>query len=114
MCCCPCPPSPQPSLSPYAPEPEPELAPTPTAPPSVAAPALGAAHCNDLPSDLQAWLDQQEREMLIRALQTTDYNRTAAAALLGLNLRQIRYRMSRLLITAPGHNGPDFDDSVTP
>ena len=39
--------------------------------------------------------------MLIRALDETGFNRTAAAARLGLNLRQMRYRMARLGITAP-------------
>lgn len=52
----------------------------------------------DLPQDLQAWLDEQERGVLIRALKAANYNRTAAAGLLGLNLRQIRYRIERLNI----------------
>lgn len=52
----------------------------------------------DLPHDLQAWLDQQERQVLVRALQECDYNRTAAAARLGISLRQIRYRIDRLQI----------------
>ncbi|MDH5857491.1 sigma 54-interacting transcriptional regulator [Lampropedia aestuarii] len=52
----------------------------------------------DLPQDLQAWLDEQERGVLIRALKAANYNRTAAAAMLGLNLRQIRYRIERLNI----------------
>jgi two-component system response regulator PilR (NtrC family) len=69
------------------------LLPTPTRP-QPAAPAL--------PADLEAWLETQERQMLIRALDETGFNRTAAAARLGLNLRQIRYRMARLGITAPG------------
>jgi two-component system response regulator PilR (NtrC family) len=54
------------------------------------------------PNDLQAWLDQQEREILVRALQETGYNRTAAAQRLGLSLRQIRYRIARLAIAMPG------------
>lgn len=53
---------------------------------------------DDLPHDLQAWLDQQERCMLIRALQAHGYNRTAAAARLGISLRQMRYRIDRLQI----------------
>ncbi|THT97473.1 hypothetical protein E9531_15820 [Lampropedia puyangensis] len=52
----------------------------------------------DLPSDLQAWLDEQERAVLIRALKAVNYNRTVAASMLGLNLRQIRYRIERLNI----------------
>ena len=54
-----------------------------------------------LPSDLQAYLDQQEREILVRALRESGFNRTAAAARLGLSLRQIRYRIARLSIATP-------------
>ncbi|SDX98404.1 sigma-54-dependent transcriptional regulator [Variovorax sp. YR634] len=69
----------------------------PVAPPKVAPPPL--------PSDLQAYLDQQEREILVRALHESGFNRTAAAARLGMSLRQIRYRIARLGITTP--NGDD-------
>ena len=55
-----------------------------------------------VPQDLQAYLDQQEREILVKALQETGFNRTAAAQRLGLSLRQIRYRIARLAITMPG------------
>jgi two-component system, NtrC family, response regulator PilR len=58
-----------------------------------------------VPNDLQGYLDQQEREILVRALQETGFNRTAAAARLGLSLRQIRYRIARLGIATP--NGDD-------
>ncbi|QDL39014.1 sigma-54-dependent transcriptional regulator [Rhodoferax sediminis] len=51
--------------------------------------------------DLQSYLDQQEREVLVKTLTETGFNRTAAAARLGLNLRQIRYRIARLNITTP-------------
>jgi two-component system, NtrC family, response regulator PilR len=54
-----------------------------------------------LPADLQAYLDQQEREILVRALHDSGFNRTAAAQRLGLSLRQIRYRIARLAIAAP-------------
>ena len=60
------------------------------------------AHEIALPCDLQAFLDAHEKALLQRALQHTQFNRTAAAALLGLNLRQIRYRMERLGIVAEG------------
>ncbi|MBS7806389.1 sigma-54 dependent transcriptional regulator [Variovorax sp. PCZ-1] len=53
-----------------------------------------------LPSDLQAHLDAQERDILVAALKDTGFNRTAAAARLGMSLRQIRYRMARLGIEA--------------
>ncbi|MDO4796083.1 MAG: sigma-54 dependent transcriptional regulator [Brachymonas sp.] len=55
-----------------------------------------------LPCDLQTFLDAHEKALLQRALRQTQFNRTAAAALLGLNLRQIRYRMERLGILADG------------
>ncbi|WP_077001159.1 sigma-54 dependent transcriptional regulator [Variovorax sp. KK3] len=55
-----------------------------------------------VPSDLQSYLDQQEREILVRALRESGFNRTAAAARLGLSLRQIRYRIARLGIATPG------------
>ena len=60
------------------------------------------AHEVALPCDLQTFLDAHEKALLQRALQQTQFNRTAAAALLGLNLRQIRYRMERLNICADG------------
>jgi two-component system, NtrC family, response regulator PilR len=49
-----------------------------------------------LPNDLQAHLDAQERAILVAALKDSGFNRTAAAARLGMSLRQIRYRMARL------------------
>jgi two-component system, NtrC family, response regulator PilR len=53
-----------------------------------------------LPSDLAAYLDGVERDILERALERHRYNRTAAGASLGLSLRQMRYRMARLGIGA--------------
>ncbi|MGZ5182334.1 MAG: sigma-54-dependent transcriptional regulator [Ramlibacter sp.] len=72
--------------------------------PGLAAPAAARAAdaAGAMPSDLQAYLDQQEREILVRALQETGFNRTAAAQRLGLSLRQIRYRIDRLAIAVPG------------
>lgn len=60
-----------------------------------------------VPSDLQAYLDQQEREILVKALKETNFNRTAAAQRLGLSLRQIRYRIARLAIATPGSDDAD-------
>ncbi|MGA8008721.1 MAG: sigma-54 dependent transcriptional regulator [Thiomonas sp.] len=59
-----------------------------------------------LPPDLGTYLDQVERGILCEALRRTRFNRTAAAQLLGLNLRQIRYRMERLGIRDPS-DAPD-------
>ncbi len=63
---------------------------------------------NSLPTDLQEHLDNQERDILVRALQETSFNRTAAAARLGMSLRQMRYRIARLNIDVP--QGVDTHD----
>ncbi len=63
--------------------------------------ALAITLPDALPHDLQAWLDQHEREVLVRALREAGFNRTATAARLGISLRQIRYRIARLNIAAP-------------
>ncbi len=63
-----------------------------------------------LPSDLQSYLDGAERTILIEALRETGFNRTAAAARLGLSLRQMRYRIARLRIDAQSF-GEKFNDS---
>jgi len=62
-----------------------------------------------LPDDLQGYLDEKERQILVRALRETGFNRTLAAKLLGLTLRQIRYRIARLKIDAPEIHGEDLD-----
>ncbi len=61
-----------------------------------------------IPTDLQRYLDEQEREVLLKALKECGFNRTAAAARLGLNLRQMRYRIQRLGIAMPS----DDDDAA--
>ena len=63
-------------------------------------PALVAAPVT-VPDNLQDYLDTQERDILSQVLQDTRFNRTAAAAKLGLSLRQIRYRIARLNIAMP-------------
>ena len=73
--------------------------------PSMAALALPDMDADSLPHDLQSWLDQHERQILVRALRESGFNRTATAARLGLSLRQIRYRIARLNIATP--NDPE-------
>jgi two-component system response regulator PilR (NtrC family) len=85
---------------------DPEITPTV---PGVLPPSASAATptpLSELPSDLQGHLDRQERDILIQALQETGFNRTAAAAKLGISLRQIRYRIARLNIETPQGNEP--------
>ena len=69
----------------------PEFDDPPLAQPDAASPAQPS-------DDLQTQLDMLERALLLQALQATQFNRTAAAERLGLNLRQMRYRMARLNI----------------
>jgi two-component system response regulator PilR (NtrC family) len=80
------------------------------APAVTAAAEPAAAPGEAMPKDLQAYLDQQERDILIKVLQETNFNRTAAAQRLGLSLRQIRYRISRLGITVPGSDAAADDE----
>jgi two-component system response regulator PilR (NtrC family) len=79
-----------------------ELAALPASVANASGPDAGTGNgTTGIPSDLQQHLDQQEREILIKVLQETGFNRTAAAARLGMSLRQIRYRIARLNIDAP-------------
>jgi two-component system response regulator PilR (NtrC family) len=45
---------------------------------------------------LPEYLDSLERKAILEALAKTEFNRTAAAKLLGITFRQLRYRMQRL------------------
>jgi two-component system response regulator PilR (NtrC family) len=81
------PPSPAPAL------PEPAAAPL-----AQEVQGLGPA---SLPSNLPAYLEQVERDIIQRALQQTQFNRTRTASLLGISVRQLRYQMQKLDIQAP-------------
>lgn len=80
-----------------------------TAAPTSAQAAASACPAT-LPEDLQGWLDEQEREILVRALQDNGFNRTATAARLGISLRQIRYRIERLGIDLPADGAKHHSD----
>ena len=47
-------------------------------------------------ADLSGYLKDQEKEMILDALEKTKWNRTAAARLLGLSFRTLRYRLKKL------------------
>jgi two-component system response regulator PilR (NtrC family) len=66
--------------------------------PLPAALPLGA---DALPSNLPDYLSQVERDIILRALNQTQFNRTQAASLLGISVRQLRYQMQKLGIHAP-------------
>jgi len=57
----------------------------------------------DLP--LPEYLDRIEREAILDALAKTRFNRTAAAKILGVTFRTLRYRMQRLGISEPDTDG---------
>ena len=69
-------------------------APPPSQPPSGVGPG-------ELPGNLPEYLEQVERDIIGRALQQTQFNRTQAASLLGISVRQLRYQMQKLEISAP-------------
>jgi two-component system response regulator PilR (NtrC family) len=73
-------------------------APSPVQPHTPAPAALGDG---DLPSNLPDYLSQVERDIILRALTQTQFNRTQAASLLGISVRQLRYQMQKLDIHAP-------------
>ena len=54
-----------------------------------------------LPHSLPEYLQEIERDIILRALHQTQFNRTQAAALLGIGVRQLRYQMQKLNINAP-------------
>jgi two-component system response regulator PilR (NtrC family) len=68
---------------------------------SAAGNALDGARDSPLP----AYLDRVEREAIMAALAKTGFNRTAAAKLLGVTFRTLRYRMQRLGIREPESDG---------
>jgi two-component system response regulator PilR (NtrC family) len=96
--------APQPVPAPPAASSSPAQFEMPAASPATAAaaldtlPALGAG---ELPSNLPDYLNQVERDIIQRALQQTQFNRTQAASLLGISVRQLRYQMQKLDIHAP-------------
>jgi len=85
--------------APAAPAPT-AAAPAPLAAPAATpAPAAGAGA--PLPNSLPDYLNQIERDIILRALAQTQFNRTQAAQLLGISFRQLRYQMQKLDIHAP-------------
>jgi two-component system response regulator PilR (NtrC family) len=61
------------------------------------APALPSAMASsNTQYPLQDYLDQTERVAILEALEQTRYNKTAAARVLGVTFRSLRYRLERL------------------
>jgi two-component system response regulator PilR (NtrC family) len=57
---------------------------------------LAGATASAVGGSLQDHLDQVERQAILDALKQSNNNRTAAARLLGVTFRSLRYRMARL------------------
>ena len=53
-------------------------------------------HSGERTVPLHEYLDQLEREQIQKALEQTKYNKTAAAKVLGISFRSLRYRLDRL------------------
>jgi two-component system response regulator PilR (NtrC family) len=80
----------------------PGVATSDAAAPGAATPAAAPPSGTDaLPSNLPDYLSQVERDIILRALNQTQFNRTQAANLLGISVRQLRYQMQKLDIHAP-------------
>ncbi len=56
----------------------------------------GGNFSGDRTLPLHEYLDQLEREQIVKALEQTKYNKTAAAKVLGISFRSLRYRLDRL------------------
>jgi two-component system response regulator PilR (NtrC family) len=84
-----------------APEPASDPAPAPAPAPPIALAAMPPSGADPLPSNLPDYLSQVERDIILRALNQTQFNRTQAASLLGISVRQLRYQMQKLDIQAP-------------
>ncbi len=67
-----------------------------TATPSADSPAAVAPRPVDGSTALGSQLESIERDAIIKALEKTRYNKTAAAKLLGMSFRALRYRIKKL------------------
>ena len=74
--------------------------------PRLSARAVDELRAYDFPDGpLPGYLEKVEREAILAALARTAFNRTAAAKLLGVSLRTLRYPMPRLGIRDPAQDG---------
>jgi two-component system response regulator PilR (NtrC family) len=76
-----------------------DAGPRPTATAAVPAPEHAGAGQTDIDigdRPLEATLDEIEKKAILKALDATHWNRTAAAKLLGMTPRSLRYRLSKL------------------
>jgi two-component system response regulator PilR (NtrC family) len=82
------------------------ISPEEEGPAAQAAPESAARTGTPPEEPLPAYLDRLERDAILAALAKTGFNRTAAARLLGITFRQLRYRMQRLGIREEDNTRP--------
>ena len=67
---------------------------------AVAQPANGSSTAHHIPppteTGLESYLEELEKEAIMKALEDTRYNKTAAAEKLGISFRALRYRLKKL------------------
>jgi two-component system response regulator PilR (NtrC family) len=73
----------------------------------------GFAVNNDSISNLPDYLEQIEKEAILNALSKTNNNKTAAAKLLGVSFRTLRYRLAKLGITKESDADLDSENDET-
>lgn len=61
-----------------------------------ALPAAGTEELTQLPSDLEDYMQNMEKQLLLKALEDCNYNKTKAAEKLGISFRAIRYKLKKL------------------
>ncbi len=59
-------------------------------------PLAGSSREHDSVSNLDEYLEEVEKEIILAALESTRWNRTAAAQKLGISFRSFRYRLKKL------------------
>ena len=62
----------------------------------VARPAYVTGQQPAVPTDLPDYIERMERDVLVKALEECRYNKTRAAAKLGITFRALRYKLKKL------------------
>ncbi|MDP1659606.1 MAG: sigma-54 dependent transcriptional regulator [Methylotenera sp.] len=73
-----------------------------------AKPAFNPGQTKEL--NLSDYLEDIEKQVIVKALEKTNHNKTAAAKLLGVSFRTLRYRLSKLGLAKEGD--ADFDGDI--
>ena len=63
---------------------------------AVARPAFVTGQQPAVPADLPDYIERMERDVIVKALEECRYNKTRAAAKLGITFRALRYKLKKL------------------